>query len=297
MNKKQHLAFTAIELSIVLVVIALLMAIVGQGVRMISSGTITNARSLTARSSVPNIDGLVAWYETTSLDSLKQTEAIDGKQISTWYDISPDSIPGKKNTLTRTPSSAVTYKLKGINNVPSVYFDGSGKLAVTDFYQGSSAQSTLFIVFNPTAVPSGSANILIDSGHTDADGSNVYAIGLVSSSRMQFHLGNGLAGAIPSTSPASLVVGQNYVLATNLNSSYSKAYLNDASTAINSNAAFNPGSHLLQGITVGTDRNGAFTYNGLVSEVIIYNRILSNKERRDVMNYLSKKYAIKVVGL
>ncbi len=286
-------AFSLLELSVSLVVVSLLMAMVSQGIKVVASSRLTTARSLTSKSPVPTIPGLIAWYETTSVDSLKAGEAVDGKQISTWYDISPDSIPARKNTLTRTASSAVVFESDGINKLPSVKFTGSSGIGLVDFYQGSFKQNTVFYVIEPLIIPTGSANVIVDSGHTDVDGSNVAAFGLVTSTTMQWIYG---ISVVPSTSPITFVAGQDYTGTTYYNGSVSKAYINNASTMV-TGTTMNPGTNTLQGIKIGCDRNNAYCLNGLISEIIVYNRPLQLQERKDVMGYLGKKYGIVVTGL
>ncbi len=282
-------AFSLLELSVSLVVVSLLMAMVSQGIKMVASSRLTTARSLTSKSPVPTIPGLIAWYETTSVDSLKAGEAVDGKQISTWYDISPDSIPARKNTLTRTASVAVIYKSDGINKIPSVYFNGSGRIALTDFHQGYTSQNTVFFVARAHNFTDGH---VIDSGHTDVDGSQVCVIALIPTG-IYMYLGR-IGGHAAATNCCR--VNADYIVAAYLNGSLSKSYVNTAST-MTGNTTVNPGTIPLKGITVGADRNNAFNLTGLVSEVIVYNRILQLQERKDVMGYLSKKYGIVVTGL
>ena len=282
-------AFSLLELSVSLVVVSLLMAMVSQGIKMVASSRLTTARSLTSKSPVPTIPGLIAWYETTSVDSLKAGEAVDGKQISTWYDISPDSIPARKNTLTRTASVAVIYKSDGINKIPSVYFNGSGRIALTDFHQGYTSQNTVFFVARAHNFTDGH---VIDSGHTDVDGSQVCVIALIPTG-IYMDLGR-IGGHAAATNCCR--VNADYIVAAYLNGSLSKSYVNTAST-MTGNTTVNPGTIPLKGITVGADRNNAFNLTGLVSEVIVYNRILQLQERKDVMGYLSKKYGIVVTGL
>ena len=282
-------AFSLLELSVSLVVVSLLMAMVSQGIKMVASSRLTTARSLTSKSPVPTIPGLIAWYETTSVDSLKAGEAVDGKQISTWYDISPDSIPARKNTLTRTASSAVVFESDGINKLPSVKFTGSSGIGLVDFYQGSSSQNTIFYAIKPSSI----SGIIVDTGHTTASGGGVAVFGLASATSMQLFYGTNI---IASTSPITLLTNQDYLGATYYNGANSKAFINNATTMI-TGGALNPGTNLLQGIRIGCDRDNAYCLNGLISEIIVYNRPLQLQERKDVMGYLGKKYGIVVTGL
>ncbi len=302
MKKKQ--AFSLLELSIVVVIIGVLITGVIGGSAMIKSTRITSVRSFTAKSVVPSIGGLVAWYETSLKNSLKESEAYGNAQISTWYDISPGAIAARTtttavNSLTKTASSTVIYVDDGINNTPSIQFTGTGtntvadttgKLALANFYQGTSSQNTIFLVVRPFSLP-GIAKIFIDSGNT----SIVAVTGIAASNSVHFNLGT-VSNTATVTNPASFSVGQDYIIASYFNGTSSKAYVNNATT-MTGNAAVSPGSNILTGLTLGSDRNGYYSFNGLISEIIIYNRPLPLQERRDVFKYLSYKYNIAVTGI
>jgi len=281
-------AFSLLELSVSLVVVSLLMAMVSQGIKIISSSRLTTARSLTSKSPVPNISGLIAWYETSSVDSFKTNEAFDGKQISAWYDISPNSIPAKKNALTRAASAAVTYESDGINKIPSLLFNGTNKIELANFYQGSTSQNTIFIVANPSTVTT--TTTILDSSSSGSSSS----IGQNSNS-FSMNLGS-LVSTGTVTNPIVNLAKVSYIAAVYFNGSNSKVYFN-SSSIIAGGSTINPGTTALTGISIGANRSNTSNYSGLISEIIIYNRPLQNQERKDVMGYLSKKYGILVTGL
>lgn len=279
-------AFSLLELSVSLVVVSLLMAMVSQGIKIVASSRLTTARSLTSKSPVPNISGLIAWYETSSVDSFKTNEAFDGKQISAWYDISPNSIPAKKNALTRVASVAVTYESDGINKIPSLSFNGTNKIELANFYQGSTSQNTIFIVANPSTI----TTIILDSSSSGSN-SNIGQ----NSNSFSMNLGS-LVSTGTVTNPIVNLAKVSYIAAVYFNGSNSKVYFN-SSSIIAGGSTINPGITALTGISIGANRSNASNYSGLISEIIIYNRPLQNQERKDVMSYLSKKYGILVTGL
>lgn len=297
-------AFTLVELSIVILFIGVMIVGIVGASGMIRSAVISSARTFTVKSVVPQIDGLVAWYETSMKESFLAAEGYDTAQISTWYDISPGSLLGTasehKNILTKTASSGVTYVADGINNLPSILItntstdskkDSSNKFALADFYQGSLTQATIFVVARPAALASSFGRIIVDSGHTDT----VFAVGMGSNTTMYINAGSAANTGTGSNS-ASFAIGQDYIATYYVNNSNSKAYLNNATTSAG-NANIDSGTNLLSGLTVGSDRNGYYGFQGLISEIIIYNRVLPIQERRDVMKYLSYKYKISVTGI
>ena len=261
------------------------MSIVAGGANLIMSAKLSSARSLTARSPVPKIAGLVAWYETSRLESFKASEAVDDGQISAWYDVGPGSITKKYNTLTRTASSAVIYQQSGINRLPSISFNGSGRISVSSFYQGKSTQNTIFFVSSPYSLSNTPAPI--DSGNSFTATPISYL-----SNGIRLYAGNNANF----TTSDCCSTNSSYIIAAYFNRTSSKAYINDAKTMIGG-VVGSPGSNLMDGLTIGTDRVGSFQFTGLISEVIIYNRPLETQERKDVMNYLSQKYGIAVNGI
>lgn len=302
MHKKQQ-AFTLLELTIVLVVIAVMTVGIFKGAGLVNSSKISVARSLTERSPVPKIDGLVVWYETSSLDSLLKSEASNNSTVTTWYDLSPASVPLRKNTLT-AKTGAVKYIKNGINNVPSLQFSSKNDGSVTNlqlsaFAQGSTAQNTVFLVFQqqPRTYISTDERWILDS-HSSASSS---AIGYADISGVDtVRSDSGTTVYSGSTNPPSFGDEKSFIVAAYYDQAYTKAYVNDA-TVVTGGGYFNatPGSNKITGLTIGSLKGdiNASRFVGLISEIIIYNRVLKNDERKDIFIYLSKKYSIPVTGI
>ena len=73
----------------------------------------------------------------------------------------------------------------------------------------------------------------------------------------------------------------------------SQLFLNDVDSSVTTSTT---GIIGFNGLAVGTNRNGANNFTGLISEIIIYDRLLTSDERRLIMSYLAKKYKIRVEG-
>ena len=285
-------AFTLTELSIVVLIIGVLITGITQGSGMIKTARLANARSMTSRSPALEISGLIAWYEPTLKSSFIDSQSVEASQTTEWRDNSPGSIILTKNKLTRSAGSAVTYEESGINNLPTLLFSGaaSANIALTNFYQGSSSQNTIFIVFRPLFATSSTTKILFDSSSSNSTSS----IGIKNTS-VNLNAGTSVDTAT-ATNSASFANGNDYVVAAYFNSTSSQVFVNNATTRAG-NGAINPNTNQLGGLTIGTDKSGTNGFNGYISEIIIYNRPLKLQERKDVMSYLSKKYKISVTGL
>lgn len=286
MNKK---AFTLLELGVVTVIIGLLVAGIIKGSSIVSSSRIAAARFLTQNSNIGAIDGLVAWYETSSYDSFLPAQAVDNGQISEWRDISPASLPQQKNKLTRTASASVIYKYNGINKIPSISFSSSGILTLSAFYQGTSSQYTVFLVFSPLTATGSTQLTLLDShssGSTSSIGVKNNAVSLNAGSAVDTGTGS---------NAASFASTGNYVVAAYFDGASSRAYSNNADTSAGA-ANISAGTNQLAGLTIGATKAAGTAFTGYISEIIIFNKVLDINRRKEVMGYLSKKYKIPVTG-
>lgn len=301
---KKREAFTILELSIVLIIIGIITVGIIKGTGLISSSRINIARSLTAKSVVSQIDGLVAWYETSSRDSFLENESVNDAVISNWYDISPASIPQKKNTLA-AKTGAIKYIAQGINNVPSLQFSSQIDSSVTNlqlssFYQGSTSQNTIFIVFQqmPRNYVSPHDRWIIDS-HSSASTSSVGYSDVLGVDDFRINAGSTTAYTSSTNAPI-FADNKAYIAAIYYDGAYSKAYLNDVTKMVGDGyLSPNPGSNYINGLTVGSLKSDVSEsrFVGLISEIIIYNRVLKEIERNDIFRYLAKKYTMNVVGI
>ncbi len=289
--KKQKSAFSLLEISVVIIIIGMLSLGIMKGTSIVNSARVASARSLSMLSHISEIPGMVAWYETSMIDSFPAGQNLDVAQISEWRDISPGSIAAQKNKLTRTASSSVIFKMKGINNVPSVQFGSSGSFTLSSFYQGGTTQNTVFVVMRPTSAPSATQMTLLDSASGSSTSSSIGFI----TNRVYVNFGSS-QGTATSTNVPSFVINNDYIIAVSSDNTNTKAYVNDAVTSAG-NGTISSGNNQINGLTVGTTKSGGTAFTGYISEIIIFNRVLSIDERKSVMGYLSKKYKIAVTGV
>ena len=290
-NKTKNLAFSLVELSIVFLVIAILIVGASQGYGLVKSARISNARSITAKSPISQTPGLQAWYETTSKDSFDQSQVIDGAQLTKWKDISPGSILTGKNILTTTASSNVTYSQSSINKLPAVKFSGSGKLSLLAFTQAYS-EATIFLVIKLNYAPDASNyKTILDGFSTSSDFSFS-----IKSDRTQVYAGGTIAGAQTNSVTNSFFNSGEFAIAIYFNGTSSKVFLNNTESMLGG-SDFNSGSNQLVGLTLGANKLGNLGFNGLISEVAIFNRAIKSTERKEIFNYFSKKYKINITGV
>jgi len=291
MKKHSKKAFTLIELSIVVVIISIISVGVLQGLGMIKSARINNARSITSSSPVLETDGLVAWYETSFTTSFASGEMFDNSQITQWRDISPNSQNGniQKNVLTTSASSAVILSEDGIGNIPAIKFSGSGSLSLSNFFQGNSVEKTIFVVLKPLAT---SSQTILDS-HSSGSTSSIS----MGSNTVTLNAGNSVS-TLTSTNSANFQVNNDYIITAYFNQDASKVYINDAENITGGAVlASSIGTNELKGLTIGSNKSTTNNFNGFISEIIIFDRVIKEVERQEIIKYLGKKYKINVSGV
>ncbi len=287
--RKNKSAFTLLELAIVMILIGIITAGVMQGSSLVTASRLASARSLTSKTSIANVSGLIAWYEASSKNSFPANQAIDSTNISEWRDISPSSILNQKNKLTKTANSNVTFGIASISKIPAINFKNNDKISLNNFYQGSLNRATICVVFRPNFSPTSTSAILIDSYFNQ----NPFYLGIKNNA---VNLNAGIdSNTSTASNSANFINGRDYVVCGIFNGAQSGVYVNNAlNLAGGSN--INAGTNSMNGLTIGSDRSGSYAFSGFIAEVIIFNRPLKLQERRDVMIYLAKKYRVNIVS-
>ncbi len=289
MNNSKKLAFSLVELAAVISIIAILLSIVGKTISTLKSSRLSNARYITNNSKIAENSNLVAWYETSLIESFKADETQNKDELTIWNDISPLSLISDPNNhaLSKTASPNITFEEKGINDLPSIKFDGSANLTLSNFQEGDLSQATIFIVARRLN-SSTSTQYILDSA---ASGSS-FAAGISNDS---VTINAGIA-ANSGAGSASFQFNEDVVLAIYINGANSRAFSNNADDIIGG-GDIDSGSNIMTGLTLGTDKDGLSGFNGLISEIIIFNSPLPKYLRRDIMKYLSTKYDIRINNL
>lgn len=297
--KKQ--AFSLIELSIVILIIGILVAGVTQSSRLVRQIKLYSAQSITRSSDINSIGDMVFWAETTLDKSMANSQGSfdveDGNAISLWSDINFRSNP-KINLAQSNTNNQPSYKLSGINALPSLSFDGNNdnlfSSSITPLPPADKNYS-LVLVWRPYRLTSADGAILLGQGTNPFTPNREASILLWAGT-------SGFAGWWNSYYPATQVaIGVDYITIITINNTLPN---NNVAVYINSN---NPSIGTSSGSPSGLDLSNQIfcvggmdsmtpTYNffGLVSEAIVFDRTLKADEVRSVNSYLSKKYAIKI---
>ncbi len=293
-NTTKKLAFSLLELSIVLIIISALMVAVIKGSDLIDQARISSAAQKTADSPVLKINGLVAWFEPTLPNSFLDSEMSDGGGISTWNDSSGNNPLHKLSLTQATSTSRPLYSKNAINTFPTLKFDGVDDfLGTTIRFPYNSYQ--IFVVFrllnNSTS---------LDIMSTDTSGLNglileTQTTGIIRTLH-RFPYGSTSSNSDSFLSPSgALSIDQNYVLSYSRNSISTASTLRLNGTTTMTSVTTRPGFDATNvNLSVGSLMGVSRYFNGYIAEIIIYNRVLSDQERDDIEQYLSDKYQITI---
>jgi len=285
MIKHPHKAFSLIEISVVILIIGILIAGISTGVDLFYDSRLATAQSLTKNSPVPRIEGLFTWIETTSPESFSSAPK-DGASIGLIKDL---SFKMDKANFVQTGEDGLKpiYKQQNLNNLPTLYFDGSNDFLVSEKSYTSSifsnSQVTIFAVIKYV----GGIGTAVFLKHELTD----YRTGFeINDGKARFDFPNSGKNAIM----ASSVVNKNIIITGISNKSNQKLYINSnmESNISNADNVFIPNSS--SGIYLGRDVLDRYHTNFNLGELIIYDRALTAKELDSVTKYLSKKWAIKI---
>jgi prepilin-type N-terminal cleavage/methylation domain-containing protein len=280
--------FSLIELSIVILIIGIIVAGIIGGKKLISLSNLTKARQLTNSSPVNTIEDLVFWIESTSKASFTTGAAIDGTTITQWNDI--NSQLTNKKSLTQVFGSGPTYRDNLINGLPGLAFDGGSSQVLYGSSLTSSdimtnGQFTIFMVgkFNSTKSGGGVMFGFVEPTTTipklDLEYNTIGAT---------IYYGNNVPNYVTGTKS----ITNNFILSGTKDSGTLYLYINGA---LDNSVAIAPTSAYSAPITIGGFTTaGALSSNINVGEIIIFSRNLSDFERQQIEQYLSKKWGIKL---
>jgi hypothetical protein len=210
-----------------------------------------------ARETLPVMDGLVFWLRAMAND------LPDDALLDSW----DDSTAGMR----LTPSNSATFKTVVMNGKPVVRFNDTTHQWFTRAGMGISQPNTIMVL---AKVTSGSATgRILDSTGLDRQFVNVNSSGFL------IYAGGYVSDAVNHT-------GAFHVFTAEFNGASSKAYVDGIQVATG-----NSGTNGLDQIYIGSDGNTA-TCNGDISDIAIFNGILSTEDRQANEAYLKTKAGI-----
>jgi prepilin-type N-terminal cleavage/methylation domain-containing protein len=285
----KHKAFSLIEISVVILIISVLTAGIMQSRKLSAKARLANARGLTVNSPVATMGDLVLWYETTSEKSFNSTETFDGSVVTTWYDLNPDIETVRKNA---TATNQPLYKNNIINGLPAIKFNSSN----SDYFSFdcSSISNSNYTIFITEQRRSSQSNNYFLGNNLDLNiESGSFFLGYKQDTVVNY------SGYVTGSIINTYIYGTNItrIHSFDFNFSTKKYYLNGTSQSIS--APYNPYIRQAEDpistcsiLTLGKQLTNY--YEGFIGEIIIFRKYLGTSERKDVENYLGKKWGVVV---
>jgi prepilin-type N-terminal cleavage/methylation domain-containing protein len=279
-------AFSLLELSITLLIIGLLVAGVVGGNKLVKLAAITRAVNLTNTSPVLASEDLIVWLEPTSKKSFLTVGTVANQaSIGTWNDINPQS-NNKCDATQATSGYRPLYAENAINNLPALAYDVTNddqRLKCTNISSGN--ELTTFVVIKWQAshgVNSEVYSLLGEEVAIDTEGNIRSYFWDEQSGTTGF-----LSSLAPLTANKPVIIARRY----DPKNHRADLYLNgtlQANTTSTGNYIFYNQSEL----TIGNHSAAPRTFGGNIGEIIAFNRILTDIERQNIEDYLSKKWSI-----
>ena len=241
------------------------------------------------------LSGCILWLDAADASTLT-TEGVG--YVRYWSDKSNSGVVATGGGLTLANEPLLISN--SLNNLPSIYFDG------TDYFEipnnaalQTQNEKTIFVVYKYTKVSNTNYGVLIQRGSGDANEEVRLAV-VNSADWIYFDIG---AGAGPYIQPTGQTANiRDY--AANIITATATRSAGSSTLKLYSNGKDMGGSTLSPTLTpsvgsfvtsIGKQIEGASNVNfftGFISEVIVYNRCLSDTERKQIEQYLGSKWAI-----
>lgn len=301
---KKFSGFTLIEISIVIMVIAVVIIAAIAASRLLGEMALTSARSVTKSNSVNYLRrNMVLWLDTVSEASFRSTEAVDGTAVSVWYETNPNA--NQSTASQSTSANKPTYVANAINGLPALSFDGTNdSMTISGPYTPSSFPSlfntfSIFVVAQPTATVTSDTEAT--SGTTGqsgqkylmypSDGDATYA-SISGAAGVGISFGSNGVGvyenATSYTAPllfSSTGYTAPVVLLVEYSSNTPTLYKNGTSVRTGQTSTK---SYIYPSNVIGGGSYGYF--KGYIGEIIVLDKVLSAEEKADVFAYLKKKW-------
>jgi len=319
---KKNKAFSLVELSVVIVIVMIMIAGLMQSSRVIGNMRIATARNVTQSSAMPWINYIVTWYDATAVDAFIDSETDDGDKISRWNGAEV-RYTDRINLNQLEESKKPVYVANGMYGLPSIKFDGIDDFLISENLEQSILtyrSATVFVVFEPKSISSSDKHsILYQPSSCGRDFDLGYGFG---GQKGNFGLASSITecGAVNATTSsidyvipnekiiASLIVYSSPMIKGNVTnikifrngyaSSSSNLKINDGYNSDlieNSQKYSDISSRLYIGAVKANDSATPHSFfQGLLGEVIVFNRSLNNEDRKEIEKYLGKKWGIKV---
>jgi prepilin-type N-terminal cleavage/methylation domain-containing protein len=281
--------FSLIELSVSLIIIAVLASVILSGAGIKKTARIAGAKSLTSSANLAALGDLVLWLDAVDVGNI--TIETDGT-VSSWQDIS--SVISGVSLTQGTASARPTYVEDVINGLPVIRFDGTNDVLqiLSEDNLLLSDEFSLFLVY--VSNDGSSVGLFSNTYH---DGANYHGFQTLANSggiTFYFATGSGLGQNNVGNGHSDV---QKILI---IESSAASQFFQFNSGTLTRSFTFNasPEGQVFLGARLDAASNSPGNFGEHdIGEVILFKRNLSATESAGVLNYLSKKWKIEMTYL
>ncbi|MBL6664462.1 MAG: hypothetical protein ISQ34_01305, partial [Rickettsiales bacterium] len=265
-------AFSMVEISMVLVLLTAIIIGILQTTTLMNDAKLSKAQTLTKRSPVKDMQGLIMWLETSLEESFILKEIENGGHISKWIDIKNNV--QKPNHATQTNfNNQPTYQEQAFNDaIPGIRFNGSSDYLTFDGDYIVNSPYSIFVVEKRTS--NASENYFI-GGTTQSSYQNVIMGYQTNTTFLNSNHNSHLTHSVAAYSEHIERIHSFTFDMTNR-----KSYLNGGSVEA-SDTVSSPITGFA-GASIGRYGSAHKYYQGDLAEIIIFNRALNDKDRNAV---------------
>ena len=247
--------------------------------RMAMAAGICIGSAVGALAAPPVTDGLKLWLDASDAGSLVVNEF---GQVSEWGDLSGGGHPATQGASEKRPF----YNPAGLAGRASLSFNGGNVMATAAFMNYSN--HTIFVVAEATAT---AENDFLSSG-TIGTGNDVLLMNYQNKYRGHYWLSASDVAVIDSGSDSIWAPAIYEQTVDDVSMRTSRNGQLDGAVDVN-----RPHPDVLKPVCLGSRfLDGGANFRGEMSEVLVYDRALSDAERMQVSEYLAAKWLIKSVG-
>lgn len=288
MNRRNR-AFSLIELSIVILIIAIIVSGVVAASSVYSKSKLLSARTITNSSPVSGIKDLVLWIDSTSEASFDNTEQENNSYITAWYDLNPQN--GLKNNFTQSDEGTnPIYQKNSLNGLPSIYFDGvSSYISTANAINGDDVfKNNDFTVFMVAKFPQTITETAVIFQFSSDGGDRLLGLEF-NNDPAQLRIDSSNTTVIAAESDFDFQ--KPIVISGSRDSSNTTFYSNGLQVASETSGE----NQTISGkFYLGSYRGAEYFTQGNIGEVIVYGRALKPEERKSVEKYLGQKWGVKI---
>ena len=285
MFKRNQKGFSLIEISVVIIIIGILIAGISQALDIVDEANLKGARSASRGSRVSRTKDLVLWLDATAdgavLNSANK-QALDNESVAQWKDSNPNSTDGFVLS-----GVAPQYNANKTSGLPSIYFSGSSHLKLSNKFDNSTGEYTIYLIYQPAVVAN---TVIMEKRSTAQTGPFPYKLEL-DATNLVYKLSDS-NGSISSSSTKKPSAGKaNLIRLSRSASGVLTITVDDVSnTATANTTAVVNSSELIIGAMNGSPPTSYI--NGRIGELIIFDRDLNPVEKSDIEKYLYKKWKL-----